>query len=103
MRHILLLGFGLLLAACGGAGQWSKTGATPEKAAQDYAECRHSAEAALGADTAIDTDILATRSRDWQRQGLLRAKQNEYSDSNEARSGDFVERCMIGKGYTAAR
>jgi hypothetical protein len=103
MRQIILLGVGLLLAACGGAGQWNKTGATPEKAARDYAECRHSAELSLGADTAIDTDILATRSHDWQRQGLLRTKQSEYSDSNEARSGDFVERCMIGKGYTAAR
>jgi hypothetical protein len=103
MRQIILLGVGLLLAACGGASQWSKTGATPDKAARDYAECRHSAELSLGADSAIDTDILATRSRDWQRQGLLRTKQNEYSDSNEARSGDFVDRCMIGKGYTAAR
>src|SRR5690348_9591108 len=103
MRLLILLGLGLLLAGCGGANQWSKTGATPERAAQDYAECRHSAELALGADTAIDTDILATRSRDWQRQGLLRTKQNAFSDSNEARSGDFVERCMIGKGYTMAR
>jgi hypothetical protein len=103
MRPLILLGLGLLLGGCDGASQWSKTGATPEKAAQDYAECRHSAELALGADTKIDNDILATRSHDWQRQGLLRTKQYEYSDSNQARSGDFVERCMVGKGYTPAR
>jgi hypothetical protein len=99
MRSIVGLGVLLLLAACGTP--WSKPGVSQEKAAQDYSECRHAAEVAQRRDSAIDTDIMATRSQDWARLGILRVKRDDYSDSNEARSGDFVERCMIGKGYTS--
>ena len=103
MRAISGLALLLLLAACGGAADWDKPGVSREKAAQDYSECRHAAELAQRRDSNIDTDILATRSQDWQRNGLLQIKRNEYADSNSARSGDFVERCMIGKGYTIGR
>jgi hypothetical protein len=89
----------LVLAACSGA-QWSKPGVSQEVAARDYAECRHAAEVAHRRDSDIDTDILASRGQDWERTGLITQKRNNYADSNEARSGDFVERCMIGKGYT---
>jgi hypothetical protein len=33
---------------------------------------------------------------------MLRIKRESYADSNRARSGDLVPRCMIGKGYTQA-
>ncbi len=101
MRSIFVLAMLLPLAACGGAGGWSKAGMSNEKAAADYAECRHSAELAHRRDRDIDTDILASRSQDWQRLGLLQIKENNYSDSNSARESDMVSRCMIGKGYTA--
>ena len=87
------------LAGCGGV-EWSKQGVTQEQAARDYAECRHAAETAQRRDIDIDTDIAATRSHDWQRTGILTMKRNNYADANEARSGDFVERCMVGKGYS---
>lgn len=90
----------LTLAACGAAG-WSKPGVSSEKAAQDYAECRHAVELANRRDSDIDQDILATRGQDWERLGLLTQKRNDYADSNAARSGDAVERCMLAKGYTS--
>ena len=98
----LMVGCALLLAlaACGGS-EWSKPGVGRDVAARDYAECRHAAEVAHRRDSDIDTDILATRGQDWERLGLITQKRNDYADSNAARSGDFVERCMIGKGYTS--
>ena len=90
----------LALPACDGVGQWSKPETTREKAAQDYSECRHAAEVANRRDSDIDTDILASRGTDWERAGVISTKRAEYADSNRARSGDMVTRCMIGKGYT---
>jgi len=90
----------LALAACGG--QWSKPETTREKAAQDLSECRHVAEIANRRDSDIDTDILASRGPDWERLGVIQTKRAEFADSNRARSGDIVTRCMIAKGYTQA-
>jgi hypothetical protein len=90
----------LALAACNGPGQWSKPETTREKAAQDYSECRHAAELANRRDSDIDTDILASRGTDWERLGVISTKREQFADSNRARSGDMVARCMIAKGYT---
>jgi hypothetical protein len=90
----------LALAACGGAGQWTKPETSREKAAQDYSDCRHLAEVANQRDSDIDTDILASRGTDWERLGVISTKRAEFADSNRVRSGDIVTRCMIGKGYT---
>ena len=90
----------LALPGCDGAGQWSKPETTREKAAQDYSECRHAAELANRRDSDIDTDILASRGTDWERLGVISTKRAEFADSNRARSGDMVTRCMIAKGYT---
>lgn len=99
MRSRFHLTWLLMLAACTGAGGWSKPGVPPSQAARDYAECRHRAELAFRRDSNIDTDILATRGQDWGRLGTLQSTREEYADSNEARSGDIVERCMMAKGY----
>lgn len=103
MRSIYGLAALLALAACGGAGSWNKPGVAPTKAAEDYSECRHTAELAERRDSNIDTDILASRGGDWQRLGVLQTKRNDYADANSARSGDIVQRCMIAKGYTTGR
>lgn len=103
MRSWFHLAFLLTLAACTSTGGWHKPGVPPEQAARDYAECRHKAELALRRDSNIDTDILATRGQEWARLGTLQSKRDEYDDSNSARSGDIVERCMIAKGYAAGR
>jgi len=102
MRSRLGLAVLLLLAACSGAGGgWSKPGVPPEQAAQDYAECRHSAELAVRRDSNIDTDILATRGADWERLGMLQRRSDDFASSNDQRSSDVLQRCMIGKGYTS--
>ncbi len=98
MRRIGSLALVLLLAACGG-GQWTKEGVSREKVAQDYSECSHLAELANQRDSNIDTDILASRGQDWQRLGTRSLRRETYADSNRARSGDIIARCMISKGY----
>lgn len=99
MRRIGGLALVLLAAACAG-GNWSKPGVSPERAAQDLSECRHSAELANRRDSDIDTDILASRGQDWQRSSLLSTKRDIYADSNRVRTGDMVDRCMLAKGYS---
>lgn len=89
----------LALAACS-SGQWIKPDTSREKAAQDLSECRHVAEVANRRDSDIDTDILASRGPDWERASIIATKRAEFADSNRARSGDIVNRCMIAKGYT---
>ena len=103
MRGIWGCSLMLALAACSGAGGWSKAGVSPEKAAQDYAECRHTAEIANRRDSDIDTDILAARSQDWHKADVLTIKRDNYAESNAQRSGNIVERCMNAKGYTTPR
>jgi hypothetical protein len=100
MRSIFALALLLSLAACSGSGGWQKEGVSPEAAAADYAECRHSAQIADRRDSDIDADILATRGQDWQRIGVLQMRRNDYADSNAARQGDNISRCMKEKGYT---
>jgi len=101
MRSRLGLAALLLLAACSGAGGWAKPGVAPEQAAQDYAECRHTAELAVRRDSNIDTDILATRGAEWERLGTLQRRSADYASSNNQRSGDILQSCMTGKGYTS--
>jgi hypothetical protein len=100
MRRIggLALTLALALAGCGGS--WTKAGVSPEAAAQDLSECRHSAEVANRRDSDIDQDILASRGQDWEKYSVIQTKRDEFADSNRARSGDMVERCMIAKGYS---
>ena len=99
----LLRGSALLLAlaACSTTGGWTKPGVAPEKAARDFAECRHVAELANRRDSNIDADIMATRGQDWERIGLLEQKRDEDANSSAPRTGSIVDRCMTGKGYTA--
>lgn len=99
MRRIGGLALALMLAGCGG-GTWHKAGVSPEAAAQDLSECRHMAEIANRRDSDIDQDILASRGHDWENLSIIGTRRAQYADSNERRTGDIVERCMIGKGYT---
>lgn len=89
----------LCLAACAGDPQWSKDGVTPKTAAAELADCRSAAQEATQRDTNIDTDILASRGKDWQQSGVLDMKVAGYSEENRDLSGDIVRQCMIGKGF----
>ena len=98
MRRIGGLALALMLAGCGGT--WTKAGVSPEAAAQDLSECRHMAEIANRRDSDIDQDILASRGHDWEHFSVIQLKRDQYADSNERRTSNIVERCMIGKGYS---
>jgi hypothetical protein len=90
------------LAACAGGGGWQKEGATSAQRSQDLAECQSEARSVLQRDTAIDADILASRSYDWQRSNTLATRQESMRASNRGRSEEIVGRCMSGKGYVPA-
>jgi hypothetical protein len=93
----------LALAACSGPGGWSKPGVAPERAADDLAECRHTAQSELSRDTNIDADIMASRGTDWARTGTLQSEQYADARSTASRSHAIVESCMMEKGYTKRR
>ena len=98
MRWIVLV-LALGLGGCAGAAEWSKDGASPSVAAQDLADCHSDAQAANMKDTNIQTDIMATRQRDWQNTGALGTKQATFAAENQNQTHDYVWRCMIAKGY----
>jgi hypothetical protein len=92
----------LSLAACGGGGGWQKQGASAEQRSQDLAECQADARSVLQRDTAIDADILASRSYDWQKSNTLSTRQESMRSTNRGRSEEIIGRCMMGKGYLPA-
>ena len=99
MGRFACLALALCLLGCAGGAQWSKDGASPEQAAADLADCRSAAQTALRRDSNIDTDILATRGRDWQNTGALSTMRSSYAAADRGQSQDIVSRCMIAKGY----
>ena len=103
MRAYVLAGLAVLsLAACGGGGGWQKQSASPEQSAEDLAECKAEARSVLQRDTAIDADILASRSYDWQKSNTLATRQESMRATNRVRSDEIIGRCMTGKGYVPA-
>jgi hypothetical protein len=95
----LSLALALCLVGCAGDAEWSKDGVSPEAAARELADCRSEAQEATQRDTNIDTDILASRGRDWQQTGVLGMKVASDNEQNRNLSGDMVQQCMIGKGF----
>ena len=90
------------LAACAGGGGWQKEGASSAQRSQDLAECQSEARSVLQRDTAIDADILASRSYDWQKSNTLSTRQESMRSTNRGRSEEIIGRCMMGKGYLPA-
>jgi hypothetical protein len=93
----------LVLAGCGGAGGWSKTGISPETAEADFTDCQSEARAATRRDDAIDADIMASRGQDWQRSGTLTIKRDDMAMSTRGWAEKIIGRCMAAKGYAQAR
>lgn len=103
MRAHVLVGLAALsLVSCGGSGGWQKEGGSAEQRSQDLAECKAEARSVLQRDTAIDADILASRSDDWQKSNTLATRQESMRAANRGRSDEIVGRCMTGKGYVPA-
>jgi hypothetical protein len=90
------------LAACAGGGGWQKEGVSSAQRSQDLSECQSEARSVLQRDTAIDADILASRSYDWQKSNILSTRQESMRATNRGRSEEIIGRCMNGKGYVQA-
>ena len=90
------------LAACG-TPRWGKAGSDKDAMRADLAECRARGEALVARDADIDSDILATRGRDWALSGSLAVKETGTAAADRGRAAHYVEDCMRAKGYTPAR
>ena len=93
----------LLLAGCGGAGDWARPGADEGAATAAYQDCRGLAGSAVQTDADIDQDILATRQGDWQRAGVVRQQTQIMHEQTRDRATTIIESCMKAKGYSQKR
>lgn len=91
------------LAGCGGTPAWTKPGATSAVIRGDYAECQDEAGDAVTRDENIDSDIMTTRGRDWERTDTLGAKKETLDIQNQGHASDVIALCMKSKGYAPAR
>jgi hypothetical protein len=99
MTRILAFVGVLALLGCAGRPEWSKDGMSQQATARELSECQSIAREATQRDTNIMTDIMATRGGDWQRTGVMDTHVEAFSLEDRNRSGDIVNRCMIGKGF----
>ena len=99
MKRSLALGCALALLGCASGPEWSKDGMSQQATAQALSDCQSVAREATERDTNIMTDILATRGGDWQRSGVMDTHVQTFSSEDRGRTGDIVNRCMIGKGF----
>ncbi len=93
------VGLALLLAGCAAAGNWTKPGVNAAATAKEYRDCRTLAGSAVKTDSDIDQDILATRSTDWQRSGVVRVETQNQLDQTRDRATAIVGSCMRAKGF----
>jgi hypothetical protein len=92
----------VILAGCSGKPPWTKPGTNTDAVRDDFSECRALANAAVAQDANIDSDILATRSGDWQRTGTLGAKKSTFAVQDQGHARDIIASCMAAKGYAPA-
>jgi hypothetical protein len=93
------LGLALVLVGCAGSGDWARQGSTSQQTAAELSDCLSQAREATERDTNIMTDILATRSSDWNRTGVMSTQMSEFSAENHNQTADIVKRCMLAKGF----
>jgi hypothetical protein len=98
-RSLIILAAVLVSAGCSNNPEWSKEGVAPEAVARELADCKSVAREATARDTNIITDIMATRGHDWQNTGVMDTHVAAFQNEDTNRSGDIVDRCMIGKGF----
>lgn len=95
---LLLLLAMAALTACG-TSHWTKAGADADAGRADLADCRQQGRALVERDANIESDIFATRSRDWALSGSLGVKEANASAMDRSREQHYVEDCMRAKGY----
>lgn len=101
MRSAAALALVLALAGCAGP-RFVKPGTTAEEAASDYAQCSALAQQGNPRDNAIESDILASRGRDWENSGTLAAHKDVFQADAYYRAANVTRYCMLAKGYTTA-
>jgi hypothetical protein len=92
----------LALGACAGP-SWQKPGVDATQAEADVSECNSMAQEAVSRDSNIDTDILASRSRDWQDNGTLSQHRTIIASETGERSDAVLDACMTSKGYSQGK
>ncbi|HUK57704.1 MAG TPA: hypothetical protein VLV50_00630 [Stellaceae bacterium] len=92
----------LALSACA-APRWQKPGADANQVSADFSDCNSMAQAAVARDSNIDSDILASRGRDWQDHGTLDQHRTIIASETGERSDAVLNACMAEKGYSAAK
>ena len=99
MKYITSLVLAVTLFGCAGGGDWSRSGTSPRQTAVELSDCESQAREATERDTNIMSDILATRGNDWRNTDVMQTQMAQFSAENHNRTGDIVNRCMIGKGF----
>jgi hypothetical protein len=94
---------GLLVAGCGGSEHWAKAGADEATAARAYRDCQELAGAAVSTDADIDQDIVATRSTELQRSGVVGNETQVMRETTRERAASVVAACMQAKGFVEQR
>jgi len=100
-RRVALL-LVLALASCAGP-RWQRQGADADQVSADFADCNGFAQDVVRRDSQIDTDIMASRGRDWENNGTLRQHQTIIDSETGARSDAALDACMASKGYTQTK
>jgi hypothetical protein len=104
MRQVSLVIIFLALTACAEeTNRWTKPGVSPAMASTDYDRCVREAREAARRNEQINADILASRGTDWQRTGILSAKEADMASSSRSQADRALAACMAAKGYSPAR
>ena len=99
MKQAILVALAVVVTGCAGSGDWARSGTTSQQTAAELSDCQSQARVATQRDTNIMSDIMATRGNDWRQTGVMSTQMSEFAAENRNRTGDIVNRCMIGKGF----
>lgn len=99
MKQSAIVALAVLVAACAGTSDWTRSGTSAQQTAAELSDCQSQARAATERDTNIMTDIMATRGNDWRQTGVMSTQMSEFAAENHNRTSDIINRCMIGKGF----
>jgi hypothetical protein len=99
LKQFILIALAVIVTGCAGAGDWTRSGTSPQQTAAELSDCQTQARAATERDTNIMNDIMATRGSDWRRSDVMSTQTSLFAAENHNRTSDIVNRCMIGKGF----
>jgi hypothetical protein len=108
-RRCRALGFAAasLAVAASGIGctpaiPWVRPGTDHDRAAADLAACQELTREETQRDYAIDTDIVASRGKDWSNSGVKQMQTQQVTADQADKSDRILSGCMSDKGYSPA-